>query len=126
MYHNLLTRIKNSSQAKKESLILPFSKMDFAVAKTLQKAKYLKDVNKKIINRKNFIEIKLAYENKLPVINNFKIISKPSRHIYRPYRDLKAVKSGYGVGVISTPSGILSNIEARRKKVGGEYLFEVW
>lgn len=126
MYHNLLTRIKNGSLAKKESLILPFSKMDFAIAKTLQKAKYLKDVNKKIVNRKNFIEIKLAYENKLPVINSFKIISKPSRHIYCPYRDLKSVKNGYGVGVISTPAGILSNIEARRKKVGGEYLFEVW
>lgn len=126
MYYNLLSQVKNAIQARKHSIILPFSKMDFEVAKILVKAKYLKDAQKKIINRKNFIEIKLSYSAEKSTINDFKIFSRPSRHLYVTYKELRPVKNGYGLAIISTSKGIFDNREARKNKVGGEYLFEIW
>lgn len=126
MYYNLLSQVKNAVQAGKHSLILPFSKMDFEVAKILVEAKYLKDTQKKVINRRNFIEIKLGYSDDGPNFNNFRIFSRPSRHLYVNYRELKPVKNGYGLAVLSTSKGIFDNRKARKNKVGGEYLFEIW
>ena len=103
-----------------------FSKMDFEVAKTLVRSGYLKEVEKKTVGKKNFLEIKISGNKKKPVIDGIKIISKPSRHIYTDYRHIHSVKQGYGVGIFSTPKGIMTNKEARKSKVGGEYLFEIW
>ena len=61
-----------------------------------------------------------------PAITDFKVMSKPSRRLHIGYRDLKAVKQNYGLSILSTPAGVMSNREARKQKVGGEYLFEVW
>jgi len=126
MYYNLLSQVKNAAQAKKHSMILPFSRMDFEVSKILVKGKYLKDVQKKVINRKNFIEIKLNYVESQPAINDFRIFSRPSRHLYVNYKELHPVKNGFGLAVLSTSKGIFDNREARKNKVGGEYLFEIW
>jgi len=126
MYYDLLARIKNAQMAEKESLTVPFSTMDYAVAKILVQAGYLKNADKKSISRKSCIEIKLAYKDKKPLMNDFKIISKPSRRIYIDYRSLRPVKQGYGIGIISTPRGVLSEKEAKKRKVGGEYLVQVW
>jgi small subunit ribosomal protein S8 len=126
MHYNLLVRIRNAEGAQKEKLTVPFSGFDFAVAKVLAEEGYIKDAEKKNVGRRNFIEIKLARGRKGPAISGFKILSKPSRHIYLDYRNLKPVRQGYGVGVISTPKGIMSNKTAKKNKVGGEYLFEIW
>jgi small subunit ribosomal protein S8 len=126
MYYDLLAKIKNAEAAKKTKLTVPFSKFDLAVAMVLVKAGYLSDVQKKSLNRKNFLEIKLVDAKKRPAVNGFKIISKPSRRIYIDYRHLRPVKQGYGLAVISTPLGVLSGQEAKKNKVGGEYLFQVW
>ncbi|MBI3589144.1 MAG: 30S ribosomal protein S8 [Candidatus Liptonbacteria bacterium] len=126
MYYDLLPKIKNAVLARKASLIVPFSRMNFEVAKVLVKGKYLRDVQKKVINRHNFLEIKIAYLDNQPFLTNFKIFSKPSRHIYVNYRELRSVRNGYGLAILSTPKGILDNREAKKNKVGGEYLFEVW
>lgn len=126
MYWDILAKIKNAYLAKKEKVLIPFSKFDFEILKILVQNGYLKSVDKKNINRKNFLEIKLLYNNKQSAFSDFKIISKPSRHIYKSYKDLKPVKSGYGIGVISTSGGLMTEKEAIKNKVGGEYLFEVW
>jgi len=124
MYYNLLPKLKNAIRAKKASLVVPYSKMDLAIARVLVLGGYLGDVQKKTTGRRGYLEIKLA-KGKSP-INDFKIISKPSRRIYFDYRNLKPVKHGYGVGVVSTSKGIMSVSEAKKNKVGGEYLFEIW
>ncbi len=112
--------------ARKDSLLVPFSDMDFSISKILANGGYVKEAQKKTISRKNFIEIKLDYNGRDPILKNFKIISRPSRHLYFGYRELKTVKHGYGLGVVSTPKGIMTVSEARHSKLGGEYLFEVW
>ncbi len=124
MYYDLLPKIKNAVLARKEKITVPFSNMDFAVLKALAAGGYLKSVEKKPLGRRQVIEVCLR-EKKLGLIE-FKLISKPSRHFYMDYRSLRSVKQGYGLGVLSTSKGILSVREARKQKVGGEYLFEIW
>lgn len=126
MYYDLLTRIKNAGLAKKETVFAPFSRLDFEIAKILVQKKYLTDVQKKNIDRKSFMEIKLAYRAGEPAISDFKIWSKSGRRFYTGYRDLRTVKGSHGLAILSTPKGIMENREARRAKVGGEYLFEIW
>ncbi len=126
MYWDLLPKIKNAARAKKQSVHTPYSRMDFAVAQILAQAGYIKDVQKKISGRKNMIEVKIAYSEGKPVFNDFKLVSKPSRHFYTGYKQLKSVKQGYGLSVLSTPQGLTTGKDARKLKVGGEYLFEIW
>jgi small subunit ribosomal protein S8 len=126
MYYDLLPRIKNAYMAKKEALNAPFSKMDFEIAKVLVQAGYLKDAQKKSVGRFPSIDIKLAYKNGEPAFNDFKLISKPSRRLYSGYRTIHEVKQGHGIALFSTPQGIVNNKTARKKKVGGEYLFQIW
>ena len=126
MYTDLLARIKNAERAKKEAFTAPYSKMDFAVAQALVHANYLKSADKKIIAKKNFIEVKLKHGDDGPAVTDFKIISKRSRRIYIGWREIRPVRGGFGVSMISTPSGVMSGRKARKEKLGGEYLFEIW
>lgn len=123
MYINLLIKIKNAQEAEKGFLKSPFSKMDLAVANLLMKAGYLKSVETKGKADKRLIEIILKDEK---AIKGLKFISRPSRKIYAGYKDIKSVKSGYGLAVVSTSKGIMSNKEARQQKLGGQLLFEIW
>ncbi|MGC9968712.1 MAG: 30S ribosomal protein S8 [Minisyncoccia bacterium] len=126
MYYHFLSEIKNAMQAHKEKLALPFSKMDFAVLKLLVEAGYLKSVERETIGKRSMVVVRLSYRDKKSAMNDFKIISKPSRHQYMDYRSLRRVKQGYGIGVLSTSRGIMTEREAKKNKVGGEYLFEIW
>lgn len=126
MVNDLLARIRNAGLAGHESVQAPFSNFDFAVAKVLQENGFLAEVEKRASGKKGIIQITLKYRGKKPAISGFKIISKPSRRLYTGYRDLKAVKRGYGIAVLSTPEGILTDKEAKKKKVGGEELFHIW
>jgi small subunit ribosomal protein S8 len=123
MYVNFLVKIKNAQQAGKDALRAPFSKMDLAIAEVLVKYGYLKNVEVKGKSEKRILEINL---NKEKIIQGLKFISLPSRRIYAGYKEIKSVKSGYGIAVISTPQGITSNKEARKKKLGGQILFEIY
>jgi len=115
--------MKNAIRARKDRMTVPFSKMDHAVLAALVGAGYLKSVEKEAAGKKNFLMVKFA---KKGVMNDFKLISKPSRHFYMDYRSLRPVKQGHGIGVLSTSHGVMTDREARKKKVGGEYLFEIW
>lgn len=126
MYYDLLIRIKNGLAARKETVQAPFSEFDFSIAKFLQGAGYLAAVDKRVSGKKSSLEIRLKYEDNEPAITDFRLMSKPGRRMYIGYRDLTSVKQGHGIAVISSPEGIVSNREARKKKLGGEYLFQVW
>jgi len=126
MYYDLLTKLKNAQHAKKESLTVPFSKMDFAVAKILAQAGFISDVQKKTVGRLDSMEIRLPRGRNARTITDFKLVSKPSRRIYIKSGELRLVKQGFGISVVSTSSGVMNNKDARKSKVGGEYLFEIW
>jgi len=126
MHYNLLARIKNAQMARQESLQMPFSKFDYAVAKALAEAGFVAEAGKKAVGKRNVLEVKLKYKNRRPGLQNFRILSKPSRKVYVGYRELKPIRQNYGVTILSTPAGIMTNRQARKNKVGGERLFEVW
>ena len=100
--------------------------LDLAIAQILVAAGYLKSAEKRIIGKKNFLEVSLKYYKKKPAMTDFRLVSKPSRHIYSTYRELRPVRQNYGFSVISTPKGIMTGKDAKKQKVGGEYLFEIW
>jgi small subunit ribosomal protein S8 len=126
MYYNILSELKNATRAQKDKITFPFTKMDFAVLKALAENGYIKSAEKDTVGRKNIIVVRLAYKSKIPAVNDFKIISKPSRHFYADYRSLKTVMQGHGLSMLSTSKGIMTGRDAKKQKIGGEYLFEIW
>src|SRR3989338_5874825 len=123
MYHDILVQLKNAGRAKKENMQVPFSNLSFVILKLLADAGYAEDVQKRNVGKKSVIDVRLRYKDKAPVFTHFKLISKPGRRVYRGYRELSPVRQHTGISVLSTPDGVMTNREARKKKVGGEYLF---
>ncbi|MBI4993420.1 30S ribosomal protein S8 [Candidatus Wolfebacteria bacterium] len=126
MYINLLTQLKNAQAVKKENIKTVYSKMDESILKVLAGNKYIENFEKKGQKVKKFLDIKLKYSDGDGVIGGIKFISKPSRKIYLGHEEIKPVKHGYGLLVLSTSKGIMSGNEAKKNKVGGEALFTIW
>ncbi|HVV38873.1 MAG TPA: 30S ribosomal protein S8 [Candidatus Paceibacterota bacterium] len=121
---DFLIRLRNALMANKESVVVPSSKMTLALSEVLSREGYIGAVDKKVKN--NSLTIALTYKNGRPSILGSKRISKPSRRMYIGVHDVKPVKRGHGLLVLSTPAGILTGKEAKEKHVGGEALFEIW
>jgi small subunit ribosomal protein S8 len=126
MHYNILPELKNAVRAKKDKIVFPYSKMDFAILKKLAENGYVKSVEKETVGRKNIIGVRVIHSGKTQVMNDFSLKSKPSRHTYIDYRSLNTVRSGHGLSMLSTSQGIMTGKEARKNKLGGEYLFEIW
>ncbi len=123
----MLTMINNAIMAKKKSLKVPYSKINLAIAESLVKFGYLKSAQKKGRTVKKIISIDLNYdESGESAIKNIKFLSKSSRRVYKGYNEIRFSKQGYGNYFLSTPKGILADVEAKKMKVGGEMLFEIW
>lgn len=123
---DMLNRIKNGQASAKEMVIIPYSNFKYEIAKILEKEKFVAGIEKKGKKANKFFEVILKYDNKIPAISGIKRISKPGRRIYLPAKDLRKIKDGFGMAVVSTPKGLKSNKQARKESVGGEVLFEIW
>ncbi|MFC1720657.1 30S ribosomal protein S8 [Patescibacteria group bacterium] len=123
---NMLIQIKNAGMAGLQSVLVPHSNLKFEIANLLQKEGYVGSVEKKGKKVKKHIEIVISYKDKAPRINDLKRLSKPSRRIYVGVKDIKPVRNGYGISVLSTPKGIMTDKAARKEHVGGELLFKIW
>jgi small subunit ribosomal protein S8 len=124
---NLITNIKNASAAKKESATVPLSNFTKSVVEALTRKGYVKpgiEHGKKAFGKT--LEVGLIYVNGKARINDVKRLSKPSKRIYKGYSEIHQVKQGYASTFVSTPKGILSDDEARKQKLGGEVLFQIW
>lgn len=120
------TIIRNASRAQKEEAYIPYSNSLLRICDILKKEGYLE--NFKEIDLENFKKIKvyLKYEGKKSVIEQIKRVSKPGRRVYVKIKDVPYVLRGYGIGIISTSSGLSTDREARKKGVGGEFIGMVW
>ena len=124
---DMLTRIRNAQAVKKETVSVPYSKLKMEIIKVLAKEKFLTEAEQKGKKNKKTIDIVLAYDSeKNPAINHIVRISKSSQRVYLPLKKIKSVRRGFGLQIMSTPKGILTDKEARKEKVGGEVLCEVW
>ncbi|OGD69455.1 30S ribosomal protein S8 [Candidatus Campbellbacteria bacterium RIFCSPLOWO2_01_FULL_34_15] len=124
---NLIINIKNAGNVEKEHASVPFSNFRMEIALLLKKEGYLKDVVKKGKKPKFTIEMEIAFkEDGTPRVEDVKRVSKPSKRIYFGAKDIRPVKGGRGILVLSTPKGILTDRQARKENVGGEVLFKIW
>ena len=125
---DMLIRIKNAQAAGQERLVLPYSKLRWEVAKVLKESGFVKEwgKKKKKIHRTEqpYLELQLPLD-RVPLAG-IKIISKPSRRLYIKADEIRPVVSGYGIALLSTSRGIMTGAEARKQKLGGEFLAEIW
>lgn len=124
---DFIIRLKNGSDAKKTVVSVPYSKFVDNVAHALKKAGYVESVEKKGKDLDRTLEISMLYAaGSGPRIHGVERISKSSRRVYQKATDIRTYRSGFGNTFYSTPKGVLTDIEAKRVKVGGEVLFKIW
>lgn len=125
---DMIVRIQNAGAVRRETVSIPYSNLKFEICTVLQKEGFIESVSKKgkAPNGAKSIEVTLRYEDGVPKIVGTKRVSKPSRRVYEKARELRPVRNGYGKSIVSTPKGILTNTLARKEKVGGEVLFQIW
>lgn len=123
----MLTRIRNAYAVKKETVSFFYSKLKMEIAEILVKEKFIKKAEKKGKKDKKVIDIVLAYDKENnPAISRIARVSRSSQRIYLPFKKLKPVRQGFGLRILSTSKGVLTDKEARKQKVGGEVLCEIW
>lgn len=123
---DLLNRIRNAQAVSHPKTEVPFSNLKYEIAKILERKGFIEKVEKKGKKTKKIIEITLKYDKKTPAISILRRISKPGQRIYLKAREIKPVKGGYGTTIISTSRGLMTDKEARRQKLGGEILCEIF
>lgn len=124
---NMINMIKNGSTRTHESVVVPFSNIKFSIAKVLEKNGYVSGVEKKMKKGFPVIVINLAYgENNQPKVSGVERVSKSSCRIYIGAKEIRQVKNGRGLMIMTTPKGVLTGTEARKELVGGEVLFKIW
>lgn len=125
---DLLTRIRNAQLRKSKEFVVPSSKMVVSIVDILKKEGFIEDYKNgenKETTRKE-VTINLKYPDGKPSITGLKRISKPGVRRYVGYRDIRKVLSGLGVSIVSTPKGVMTGDSARKERVGGEILCEIW
>lgn len=123
---DMLNRIRNGQAAKNETVEVPFSALKYALGKILEKKGFLKSVEVRGKKPKKLIEISLRYTNKIPAVSGVKRVSKPGQRMYVSAREIRRIKGGYGIVVLSTSKGLMAGQDAKKEKVGGEILCEIW
>jgi len=124
---DMLTRIRNALMARHKVVEVPGSKLKLEIVKILKEEGYIEDYRVIEERPQMKIEIQLKYDDmKRPVIAGIKRVSKPGRRIYRGYRELPKVLEGLGIAIISTSQGIMTDHEARKRRLGGEVICEIW
>lgn len=111
--------------AGKQDVVIPSSKLKVNIAKILKDSGYIKEFSETGELKKE-LKVKLFYKNNKPAIESIKRVSKPGQRVYRSADNLPRVLNGYGIAIVSTSKGIMTNQEARKQKVGGEIICEVY
>ncbi|MCG6881210.1 MAG: 30S ribosomal protein S8 [Deltaproteobacteria bacterium] len=124
---DMLTRIRNALRAAHEIVNIPSSTLKINLANVLKAEGYIKNLRIISDGQHRYIRLFLKFDkNGVPVIEGLKRISKPSCRVYAGYDKIPEVLNGYGVNIVSTSKGIMTDREARKQKVGGEILCAVW
>lgn len=124
---DLLTRLKNGSQRRHETITVPASKLKRAVLEILKKEGYVEAVEDATVEGHPALKVQLRYvQEGQPMITGLQRISKPGRRVYVGSKEIARVRNGIGMSILSTSKGVMTDQESRRNKLGGEVLCSVW
>lgn len=123
---DMLTRIRNAAKVRKPFIVLPYSKMKMAVVNILADQGYVGTVQKIEDGKFPELKVELKYNGKISVIRSIKRISTPGNRIYRGYSELPVVLNNLGIAIVSTSYGVMTNRDAKKQKLGGEVICEIY
>ena len=123
---DMITHIKNAGNAGRETVVVSYSNLKADIAKVLKEGGFIRNFEKKSKGARHSLSIDLFVENRTPKIKGVKRISKSSKRIYKKSTEIRSIKNGYGMLVLTTPKGVMAGHQARKEKLGGEVLFSIW
>ena len=123
---DMIARVKNAQARKHKKVVLPSSKFKSKIADILKNEGFIKDFKVSTEEKKNILSLELKYHSGNPVISNFERVSKPGRRIFSSADSLPKINNGLGIAILSTPKGVMTDIDARKQKVGGEIVCKVF
>jgi small subunit ribosomal protein S8 len=123
---DMLARIKNACQRYFETVDIPSSKIKAGILRVLEREGYINGFTEVVVGNLNFLRVDLRYHNGKPVISMLDRVSKPSRRVYSKLKRIAPVCNGFGISILSTSKGVLSDAEAKENNIGGEILCKVF
>lgn len=128
---DMLTRIRNAQMAHKKEVFIPTSKLKRAIAQILEQRKFIHSVQEVVIASRPMLKVVLGYRqvsrtDRRGLITEIVRVSRQGQRRYVKRDDIKKIRSGYGVAIVSTSQGVMSGEDAYRKGLGGEYICKVW
>ena len=123
---DMLVRVMNGYRAKKPAVVLPYSKMKESIARVLEARGYIAGYEKKGRKIRKFLDITLRYDDGAPALEGVRRVSKASRRLYAGTSEIRRVRQGHGLVIVSTSKGLMSGEDAHKAGVGGELIAEVW
>ena len=123
---DMLARIKNSQSRNHKKVDLPSSNFKTKIADILKNEGFIKDFKVNKENNKSLLSLELKYHSGNPVISTFERVSKPGRRIFSSAESLPKINNGLGIAIVSTPKGVMTDIDARKQRVGGEIICKVF
>jgi|SRR3989344_6150578 len=123
---DMLTQIRNATMVGKTEVVLPFSSFKKRLADLLVQQGLLEESFSTSRGQHSYLGLKLKYVGGKSVIGGIKRVSRPGQRIYAASREIPRTQNGYGVTIISTPKGLMSDSQARKAKVGGEVVCQIW
>ena len=123
---DMIARIKNAQLRNHKKVELPSSNFKSKIADILKNEGFIKNFTVSIEEKKPVLSLELKYHSGNPVISNFERVSKPGRRIFSSADSLPKINNGLGIAIISTPKGVMTDIDARKQKIGGEIICKVF
>ena len=123
---DMIARVKNAQARNHKKVDLPSSNFKSRIADILKNEGFIKDFKVSSEEKKNILSLELKYHSGNPVISNFERVSKPGRRIFSSAESLPKINNGLGIAIVSTPKGVMTDIDARKQKVGGEIICKVF
>ena len=123
---DMLSRIKNSQSRNHKKVELPSSNFKIKISEVLKNEGYIIDYKVSSDDKKPTLEIELKYNYGSPVISSIERVSKPGRRIFSSAQSLPKINNGLGIAIVSTPKGVMSDVDARKNKIGGEIICKVF
>ena len=123
---DMIARIKNAQERSHKKVELPASNFKVKIADILKNEGFIKDLKVNTEGNKSILSLELKYHSGNPVISNFERVSKPGRRIFSSADSLPKINNGLGIAIVSTPKGVMTDMQARKQKVGGEIICKVF